>query len=131
VGLLDELLLAVAIVALLWAGLVLGLMLVGRHSIAREIAAFLPNLLALFRGLLGDDRVPRRAKIALVAGGLYLAMPLDLVPDFIPVAGQADDAIVAALILRFLLTSTARSVLYEHWRGDPATLDRLLSIARA
>jgi uncharacterized membrane protein YkvA (DUF1232 family) len=126
VDVVGPLIVALAIVALVWALLVLWLMLSGRAGTARELTAFLPNLVLLFRGLGADPRVGRRAKLALVAGALYLVMPLDLVPDFIPVAGQADDAIVAALVLRFVLASTPRPVLYEHWRGEPATLDRLL-----
>jgi uncharacterized membrane protein YkvA (DUF1232 family) len=131
VEILDELILAVAILALIWAVLVVALIAAGREGAAREITAFLPNLVLLFRGLATDERVPRRAKIALILGGLYLAMPIDLVPDFIPVAGQADDAIVAAAILRFVLGSTERAVLYQHWHGDPRTLDQLLTLARA
>jgi uncharacterized membrane protein YkvA (DUF1232 family) len=131
VELLGELVLAVAILALVWAILVVALIVAGREGAAREVTAFLPNLVLLFRGLATDERVPRRAKIALIVGGLYLAMPIDLIPDFIPVAGQADDAIVAAAVLRFVLGSTKRSVLYEHWRGDPQTLDRLLKVALA
>lgn len=129
--LLAQLILLVAVFALAWAILVLWLIAGGRRTAASEITAFLPNLVLLFRGLVRDPRVPRRAKVALIAGGLYLAMPIDLVPDFIPIAGQADDAIVAAAILRFVLVSTDRSVLYEHWRGDPRTLDRVLALARA
>lgn len=128
---LGPLVLAIAVLALLWAVLVVALAVSGRQGTAREVAAFLPNLVLLFRGLATDPRVPRRAKVALVVGGIYLAMPIDLVPDFIPIAGQADDAIVAAAVLRFVLATTERSVLYEHWRGDPRTLDRVLAIARA
>ena len=128
---LGPLVLAVAVLALLWAVLVVALAVSGRQGTAREVAAFLPNLVLLFRGLATDPRVPRRAKVALVVGGVYLAMPIDLVPDFIPIAGQADDAIIAAAVLRFVLATTERSVLYDHWRGDPRTLDRVLAIARA
>ena len=128
---LGPLVFAIAILALLWAVLVVALVVSGRQGTAREVAAFLPNLVLLFRGLATDPRVPRRAKVALVVGGVYLAMPIDLVPDFIPIAGQADDAIIAAAVLRFVLATTERSVLYEHWRGDPRTLDRVLAIARA
>ena len=128
---LRPLVFAVAILALLWAVLVVALVVSGRQRTAREVAAFVPNLVLLFRGLATDPRVPRRAKVALVVGGVYLAMPIDLVPDFIPIAGQADDAIIAAAVLRFVLATTERSVLYDHWRGDPRTLDRVLAIARA
>jgi len=131
VDILGPLVFAIAVLALLWAVLVVALAVSGRQGTAREVAAFLPNLVLLFRGLATDPRVPRRAKVALVVGGVYLAMPIDLVPDFIPIAGQADDAIIAAAVLRFVLATTERSVLYEHWRGDPRTLDRVLAIARA
>jgi uncharacterized membrane protein YkvA (DUF1232 family) len=128
---LGPLVVAIAVLALIWAILVLALVVAGRGSAARELSTFIPNLASLFVGLGHDDRVPLRAKVALIAGGLYLAIPIDLVPDFIPIAGQADDAIVAAAILRFVLVSTERSVLYQHWHGDPRTLDRVLAMARA
>jgi uncharacterized membrane protein YkvA (DUF1232 family) len=131
VDIVGPLVFAIAILALLWASVIVALVVSGRKGAAREVTAFLPHLVLLFRGLATDGRVPRRAKAALLVGGIYLAMPIDLVPDFIPIAGQADDAIIAAAVLRFVLASTERSVLYEHWRGDPRTLDRVLAIARA
>ena len=117
------------ILAALYVAIVVGLMATGRGALAREVAAFLPNLVLLFRGLGGDPRVPRRAKIALVIGAVWLASPIDLIPEFIPIAGPLDDAIVAALVLRYVLRSTDRSVLDAHWRGDPKTLARLLAFA--
>jgi uncharacterized membrane protein YkvA (DUF1232 family) len=57
---------------------------------------------------------------------IWIASPIDLVPEFIPVLGPADDLIVAALVLRHVLRTTDKAVLAEHWRGDPATLDRLV-----
>jgi uncharacterized membrane protein YkvA (DUF1232 family) len=54
---------------------------------------------------------------------IWKASPIDLVPEFIPVLGPADDLIVAALVLRHVLKRTDRSPLAEHWRGDPAILD--------
>jgi uncharacterized membrane protein YkvA (DUF1232 family) len=54
---------------------------------------------------------------------VWIASPIDLVPECIPVAGPLDDAIVAALVLRHLLRRTDRSVVFEHWRGDPATIE--------
>jgi uncharacterized membrane protein YkvA (DUF1232 family) len=80
--------------------------------------------MVLFRGLLRDPRVPRSAKLWLGFAVVWIASPIDLVPKFIPIAGPLDDAIVAALVLRHLLRRTDRSVLFEHWRGDPATLER-------
>ncbi len=115
---------------LVWAAAVLALALLGRRAGARELARFVPNLLLLFRGLLRDPRVPRRAKLWLLLAVAWIASPVDLVPEFVPVAGPLDDAIVAALVLRHLVRSTPTEVLREHWRGDPATLGALLGRRR-
>ena len=104
------------------------LVVVGRAILARELTLLLPNLVRLFAGLLRDTRVPLRAKIVLAVASVWLASPIDLIPDFIPIAGSLDDAIVAALALRFVLRTTDGAVVREHWRGDPATLERLLRI---
>ncbi len=120
--------LIVLILIAVWALLVGILVLAGRAFLARELAALLPNLIRLFAGLIRDRRVPLRAKIVLAFASLWLASPIDLIPDFIPVAGSLDDAIVAALALRFVLRTTDRAVLAEHWRGDPRTLERILRL---
>ena len=123
---LRGLLIAAAVVFVVW-GLAIGALLVtGRKTQARELAAFLPNLLILFRGLLRDPRVPRSSKAWLVFAVVWIASPIDLLPEFIPVLGPLDDAVVAALVLRYVLRRTDRTVVAEHWRGDPALLDRIL-----
>ncbi len=126
----DDLWRGFAIAIAIYLAVVVALIVSGRGALAREVAALLPNLLFLFRGLVGDRRVPRRAKVALGLATLWIASPIDLIPEFIPVAGPLDDAIVAALVLRFVLRTTDRAVLFEHWRGDPRMLDRVLSLAR-
>jgi uncharacterized membrane protein YkvA (DUF1232 family) len=83
----------------------------------------------LLRRLLGDERVPRKRKFVLVALVGYLLLPLDLVPDFIPVAGQLDDVIVAAAALRYALRSGGRQLLEEHWPGPPVSLNAVLRVA--
>jgi uncharacterized membrane protein YkvA (DUF1232 family) len=120
--------LAVGIVVALWLVLVAILLLAGRRTAAREVAAFLPNLIRLFRGLLKDPRVPRSSKLLLLFGVAWFASPIDLIPEFIPIAGPLDDAIVAALILRCVLRTIDREVLAEHWHGNPGTLERLLRL---
>jgi uncharacterized membrane protein YkvA (DUF1232 family) len=126
----ESVLVGLVILAALYLAVVAGLMLTGRGALAREVATFLPNLVMLFRGLGGDPRVPRRAKIALAIAAVWLASPIDLIPEFIPIAGPLDDAIVAAVVLRYVLRSTDRAVVDAHWRGDPKTLERLLALAR-
>lgn len=114
-----------------WAAAIVALVLLGRRTAARELATLLPNLLRLFRGLLRDPRVSRGSKILLAIAIAWVVSPIDLVPEFIPVFGPLDDAVVAALVLRHVLRSAGRDVVAEHWQGDPATLDLLLRAARA
>jgi uncharacterized membrane protein YkvA (DUF1232 family) len=127
----ERVLVAVAILAAVWLALIVVLVMLGRRALARELAALVPNLTRLFGGLVRDPRVPLRAKVVLGATALYLAMPIDLVPDFIPIAGSLDDAIVAAFALRFVIRASSPEVVAEHWPGDPATLRRILWLARA
>ena len=121
----------VAIALAVWVGLILLLVALGRRALARELAALVPNLTRLFAGLVRDPRVPLRAKVVLGATALYLAMPIDLIPDFVPIAGSLDDAIVAAFALRYVVRASSPEIVAEHWPGDPATLSRILWLARA
>jgi uncharacterized membrane protein YkvA (DUF1232 family) len=114
---------AIVFIVALWLLAILALVLLGKRAAAREVAALIPNLLVLFRGLLGDPRVPRSSKLWLGFAVVWLVSPIDLIPEFIPVAGPLDDAIVAALVLRHVLKRTDPTVLADHWRGNPDTLD--------
>jgi uncharacterized membrane protein YkvA (DUF1232 family) len=105
----------------------LALVAAGRRTDAKALARAVPDLLALTGRLLRDPRVPRRWKLALGALAAYLAFPLDLVPDFIPVAGQLDDAILVAVVLRGLVRATGPELLREH---APASLTGLARRAR-
>lgn len=123
---LRGLLIAAAVVLLVWALAIGALAITGRKTQARALAAFLPNLLVLFRGLLKDPRVQPSSKAWLVFAVVWIASPIDLVPEFIPILGPLDDAVVAALVLRHVLRRTDREVIEAHWRGSPAILDRVL-----
>ena len=114
------------ILVAIWIVVAIVLVIVGRVLLARELALLVPNLVRMFGGLLRDPRVPLRAKIVVGIASLWLASPIDLIPDFVPIAGQLDDAIVAALALRFILRTTDGAVVRQHWHGDPATLERVL-----
>ena len=117
-----------AVFIAIWIVVVVVLVVVGRVLLARELALLLPNLIRLFTGLLRDARVPLRAKIVLAVASLWLASPIDLIPEFIPLVGSLDDAVVAAIALRFVLGTTDGAVVREHWHGDPGTLERLLRL---
>jgi len=116
---------AIAVYALFVAAL----LLFGQRSQARALAGFVPDCVVLFRRLLRDPRVPRRRKLLVVGLIAYLAMPFDLVPDFIPVAGQLDDAILVAVVLRLVLRGSGPALVREHWPGPSSSLDVMLRLA--
>ncbi len=116
-------------VVVLYALAVLALIALGRRGDARALAGFIPDCLVLVRRLLGDSRVPRRRKALLGLLAAYLALPIDLVPDFIPVAGQLDDAIIVALVLRAVLRSGGEDVLREHWPGPDSSYELVRRVA--
>ncbi len=118
--------LGLLVLAALYAGVVLALILAGRGVAARELALLLPNLILLFKDLLRDPRVPRGPKIVLWIGIVWLISPIDLLPEFLPVIGPLDDAVVAALVLRHLVHRAGADIVREHWRGEEGTLDLIL-----
>jgi uncharacterized membrane protein YkvA (DUF1232 family) len=123
------LLAALGATLVVYALFVVWLVLAGRRESARAIAGLVPDFLVLFRRLLGDSRIPRRRKLLLAAVIPYLALPFDLVPDFIPVAGYLDDAVLVALVLRLVLRGSGREVIEDLWPGPQASLRGVLRIA--
>jgi uncharacterized membrane protein YkvA (DUF1232 family) len=124
------LLIAVVCAIALWLLAIIVLMALGRRSQARELATLIPNLVLLFRGLLLDPRVPRSSKRWLWFALMWFISPIDLFPEFIPLVGPLDDAIVAALVLRHVLRRTNRTVLFDHWHGEPSMLDAIVRVGR-
>ena len=114
----------------IYAGAVLALAALGRRSDARALAGFIPDCVVLVRRLLHDPRVPRRRKLALGLLVGYLLLPFDLVPDFIPIAGQLDDAILVALVLRSLIRAGGDTLVREHWPGPERSLALVTRAAR-
>jgi uncharacterized membrane protein YkvA (DUF1232 family) len=115
-------LIMVAGTLLVYLAAVLALVVMGRRTDARAVAGFVPDCLVLSRRLLADSRVPRRHKALLAGLVAYLASPLDLIPDFIPVIGQLDDVLIAAVILRTVRRGVRRSIVRQHWPGPPQSL---------
>jgi uncharacterized membrane protein YkvA (DUF1232 family) len=99
-------------------------------GVARDLAAFLPDCVTAVRRLRRDPRVPRRAKAAIVFAGLWVASPIDLIPEFLPVIGPLDDVVVVALALRYAARQVPRDVLLAAWPGETRLLERLLGPPR-
>jgi uncharacterized membrane protein YkvA (DUF1232 family) len=112
----------------LYAGAVLALVSVRRRADAVAVARFVPDCVVMFRRLLGDRRISRWRKLLLALVLLYLVNPIDLVPDFIPIAGALDDAIVVAVAVRAVLHGAGPVLLREHWPGPSRSLDAVVRL---
>lgn len=123
---LNSVFVALGATALLWVAGVALLVVAGRRTDARAAARFIPDCLVLLKRLLADERVPRRPKLLLAVALGYLAVPIDLVPDLIPVAGQLDDAVVVWLAIRSVVRAAGPAVVRELWPGPPESLAAVL-----
>lgn len=121
----------IGVLVAVYVALVAALVVGARQWDIRMIARLVPYCAILFKRLLADPRVPSRWKVASALALVYLAFPFDLVPDFIPVVGQLDDAILVALVLRGLLRSAGPLLMREHWPGPAALLVPLERLASA
>jgi len=109
---------------------ILGLYVVGKRTEARAIGGFIPDCIILFKRLLSDQRVPWRYKLTLLVLIGYLALPIDIIPDFIPVVGQLDDAIIVAVVLRLVMKKVGLETVSKNWPGPEESLAILLKLAR-
>ncbi|HWT94680.1 MAG TPA: DUF1232 domain-containing protein [Solirubrobacteraceae bacterium] len=119
---------AAGVTLAVWAAFVLALLIAGRGPEAKALARLIPDCVVLLRRLMAEPQVPRRHKLLLGAVVAYLALPIDLVPDMIPVAGQLDDAIVVALALRAVLRAAGPGLVTQHWPGPPESRDLILRL---
>jgi uncharacterized membrane protein YkvA (DUF1232 family) len=108
---------------------VAALIAAGRREDARALAGFIPDCVVLVSRLARDRRIPRHRRAALWLVLAYLAFPLDLVPDFLPVAGQLDDAVILGVALRFLVRGGGAEVVRAAWPGPEASLAIVLRAA--
>jgi uncharacterized membrane protein YkvA (DUF1232 family) len=116
---------------LIWAVLVAALWLTRPADYdVKEALRLLPDLLRLIKRLAGDPDTPRGVRIRLALLLVYLALPIDLIPDFIPVLGYADDAIIVALVLRSATRRAGADALARHWPGTPEGLASLKRLCR-
>ena len=94
----------------------------------KEYLLFAPRLIKLVWRLTRDPRVPARPKATLLLLGVYLASPIDVIPDFIPGLGHVDDLVIAAFALDQMLNRVPPEVVREHWEGDEDVLQVLREI---
>ncbi|MHA7283621.1 YkvA family protein [Arthrobacter sp. TMS2-4] len=95
----------------------------------QDALRLVPGLLGLVRRLSADRSVPVRARVLLGLLAVYLVIPIDLVPDFLPVIGYADDVVVLAMTLRAVVRATGPEALARHWRGSDAGLRAVRALA--
>ena len=96
----------------------------------KDLLRALPDLARLLVRLVADPILPRAAKVALAAALVYLASPVDLIPDFIPLVGYLDDVLVAALVVDGILNWVDRALILKYWPGTPDALERVARAAR-
>ena len=102
-----------------WVALLVALLVVRpRGSLLTESLRLLPDLLRLLRDVAADRSQPRGVRVRLGLLLAYLAMPFDLVPDFLPVIGYADDVVVVVWTLRSVARAVGVDELRRHWRGS-------------
>jgi uncharacterized membrane protein YkvA (DUF1232 family) len=132
----GDLLLGIAAALLLvWLALVVALVVARpRGGLLREAVRILPDVLRLLRRLAADQTLPRGVRIRLGLLMAYLALPIDLIPDFIPVLGYADDAIVVTAVLRGVVRRAGLDAVRAHWPGSDdgfAAVVRLAGLDRS
>jgi uncharacterized membrane protein YkvA (DUF1232 family) len=118
----SSLVIVAACILVGYAAFIVALIIAGRGRDARDVARFIPDCIVFVRRLVGDPRVRLRHKLLLGALVGYLAFPIDLVPDFIPVAGHIDDVLLVVLALRVVLRASRSELLREHWPGPGSSL---------
>ncbi|MGE5291577.1 MAG: YkvA family protein [Micromonosporaceae bacterium] len=117
---------------LLWLALIIALWCAsGRFDLAamRAAARMLPDVLRLIKRLAADRSLPRGVRVRLWLLLAYLISPIDIVPDFIPIVGYADDAIIVAIALRSVIRRGGAAAIERHWPGTPEGLAAVLRIA--
>jgi uncharacterized membrane protein YkvA (DUF1232 family) len=114
----DALIGAVVALAATWVALMVALVIVRpRGGALREAVRLLPDVLRLVRRLAADKDLPRGVRVRLALLLAYLAFPLDVIPDFIPVLGYADDAIITIAVLRSVIRAAGVDAVRGHWPG--------------
>ena len=117
-----------AALGLAWIALVIALAIARpRGGLLQEAVRILPDTLRLVHRLAADGSLPPGVRIRLGLLLVYLAMPIDLIPDFIPVIGYADDAVIVTVVLRSVVRRAGLDAVGAHW---PGTEDGFTALCR-
>jgi uncharacterized membrane protein YkvA (DUF1232 family) len=101
-----------------WLAFVAWLAVAHRKDVpVRDAARLVPDALRLIRRLAADRTISRSARLPVWLLIAYLAFPIDLVPDFIPVIGYVDDVILISVVVRRLVRRAGTDKIAEHWPG--------------
>ncbi|WP_134718959.1 YkvA family protein [Saccharomonospora xinjiangensis] len=129
-GWVDVLIGIAAGVLVAWLALIAALLVMRpRAGVLRESLRLLPDLVRLLRRLAADRALPRGVRIRLTLLLAYLAMPIDLVPDFVPLLGWADDVIIVTAVLRSVVRRAGVEAVRAHWPGSDDGFDALCRLA--
>lgn len=83
-----------------------------------QYAMILPDIMALLWRLFRDKRVKAKVKIMVAGVIAYLASPLDIVPDFIPLVGKIDDVAIAFFALNAIINEVPKEIILQNWQGE-------------
>jgi uncharacterized membrane protein YkvA (DUF1232 family) len=113
-----------------WIGLVITLLVLRPEgSVLKDALRILPDTVRLLRRIGADRTVPKGVRLRLYLLFVYLASPIDLIPDFLPVIGYADDAVIVAAVLRSVVRRAGSDTIRRHWPGTEEGLATLSRIA--
>ena len=125
----QALIVAVVIVLAAWALLVVAVWrAAASNATVIDVVRLLPDVLRLAAGLARDPATPRSSRVALAGLAIWIASPIDLIPEFVPVIGPLDDIVVAAIVLRWVGRRIGEDALRAHWPGSSDGFDLVLRL---
>lgn len=116
-------------IVVIWAVLVAALWMLKPANVGVEdYVRLMPDLVRLLKGVAADGETPWGMRLAIFGLLIFIASPIDLIPDIIPVIGLADDVLLIGVVLRWVIRSAGQDVLARHWQGTPDALAAVRSL---
>ena len=117
--------------ACVWTLLVVALVFLRpKGGLLSEAMRILPDTIRLLHRMATDQSIGIGVRVRLWLLFAYLANPVDLIPDFVPVLGYADDAIIVAAVLRSVVRRAGPDAVRRNWPGTPDGLASVWALAR-